>query len=591
MARPRRIVCYAINGSGLGHVTRLLGISRWMRRLATFVEGSPPDVFFLSSSEAPQLTLEAGFPTFKLPSKTIARQAGMDMLEYRRLAKHFIWNTLGVFRPDLLVVDTFPSGSFDELFQVLDGPFRKGLILREVKREYAARPMFRAALRLYDEILVPGESAAVDRMALPPGLPVTPVGRLTQLDAAEFYTRDQARTHLGLAKDARVVYLSAGGGGDATSAEMLQATSDALAALDCTVVIGAGPLYRGPKVASSDDRAGSIVWCTQPGLSRCFKAFDVAISAAGYNTYHELMLARVPTIFMPQVKVADDQARRVDEAVAMGAALRMGPGCTAEDIVRTVAGVLDGAAAPSVEAMARVFETNNALTCAARLLSGLYDVQALARAVDILSPDFVHALPRDLDSAEEAALWGKLLPALTPPGTSNTGIGGAVESLLPWLSEAARSEVTSALQAQAADGWIGALHAGVPRLVAAAGTAGISLRDAANLVEVAIRKHPLSNNGSETAAWLGEITDLLVSVIQAGEDRMTLYRYWPKVVDVGCADAHALFAEFVEAGSRSQSGAVAWELQRTLTGLKASVKRVTRVDVQTWIQSLQGATL
>ena len=126
MARTKRIVCYAINGSGLGHVTRLLAISRWMRRFVTWIDGKAPEILFLSSSEAPQITHDAGFPTFKLPSKTVARQSGIDMLEYRRLAKHFVWNTLGTFNPDLLVVDTFPSGSFDELFQI---PTRRSFVV------------------------------------------------------------------------------------------------------------------------------------------------------------------------------------------------------------------------------------------------------------------------------------------------------------------------------------------------------------------------------------------------------------------------------------------------------------------------------
>jgi len=126
MSKPRRIVCYAINGSGLGHLTRLIAVSRWMRRIATLLDGRPPEILFLTSSDASDVLSRESFAAFKIPSRTAAAKAELNKLEYRRLVKHFVWNTLGVFSPDLLVVDTFPSGSFDELFQILDGPFKKG---------------------------------------------------------------------------------------------------------------------------------------------------------------------------------------------------------------------------------------------------------------------------------------------------------------------------------------------------------------------------------------------------------------------------------------------------------------------------------
>ena len=109
MARLKRIVCYTINGSGVGHLTRLLAVARWLRRYGALIEGRVPEVLFLSSSEASGILLRAGFASFKIPSKTVVREAGGNVLEYRRLAKHFVWQTLATFSPDLLVVDK-PAG-------------------------------------------------------------------------------------------------------------------------------------------------------------------------------------------------------------------------------------------------------------------------------------------------------------------------------------------------------------------------------------------------------------------------------------------------------------------------------------------------
>jgi UDP:flavonoid glycosyltransferase YjiC (YdhE family) len=45
-------------------------------------------------------------------------------------------------------------------------------------------------------------------------------------------------------------------------------------------------------------------------ISRFFPAFDVAISAAGYNSFHELLSFGVPTLFLPMIKETEDQGQR-----------------------------------------------------------------------------------------------------------------------------------------------------------------------------------------------------------------------------------------------------------------------------------------
>ena len=81
MKKKRRIVCYAINGAGLGHLTRLVSVGRWLRRFVTLLENQPPEIFFLTSSDASDFLAQAGFASFKIPSKTVAGRAELDKLE------------------------------------------------------------------------------------------------------------------------------------------------------------------------------------------------------------------------------------------------------------------------------------------------------------------------------------------------------------------------------------------------------------------------------------------------------------------------------------------------------------------------------
>ena len=45
------LVSYAVNGSGLGHLSRLIAINRWLRRYAA-VAGVRTQHYFLTTSEA-----------------------------------------------------------------------------------------------------------------------------------------------------------------------------------------------------------------------------------------------------------------------------------------------------------------------------------------------------------------------------------------------------------------------------------------------------------------------------------------------------------------------------------------------------------
>src|SRR3990172_1813061 len=185
MTRSIRIVCYAVNGGGLGHLTRLAAAARWVRRYAAHA-GVKAEIFFLTSSEADGLL----FASFKLPSKTVVGDAGIDKLAYLALAKQWVWHSLGLLRPDLLVVDTFPRGSFGELLSALDLCRRRAFVYRPLKDGFAARADFQAMLPLYDAILVPDtEDAAPVRVPDEVRGRVTWVGPVMARERVELFPR------------------------------------------------------------------------------------------------------------------------------------------------------------------------------------------------------------------------------------------------------------------------------------------------------------------------------------------------------------------------------------------------------------------
>ena len=100
------------------------------------------------------------------------------------------------------------------------------------------------------------------------------------------------------------------------------------------------------------------------------KAFDLAISAAGYNSFNELMHTGVPTIFLPHDTWADDQYARAERAMRAGAAMILPPEATADDLRRMVTRLLDDKLRASMsEAARQLAPTNHAREAADLLLS------------------------------------------------------------------------------------------------------------------------------------------------------------------------------------------------------------------------------
>ncbi len=315
LPRSLSLVSYAVNGSGLGHVARQVAIHRWLRRYASFA-GVATQHWFLTTSEADTWLWHEGFAAFKLPSKSVVEAAGIPKLSYLALAKQWIWHSLALLRPDLLIVDTFPNGSFQELLGALDLCKHRALVLRPVKADIGQQAAFRAVAGLYDRVIVPASAdEGITELGLDPRR-IAFTGPIMRAERFELRPRAEARQALGVPEGARCVLVSAGGGGDASAQQLFESSSQLLADdPQLHLVLAAGPLFRG-----APRRGPRLTWWTEPGLGEYLNGVDAAICAAGFNTAHELLFAGVPTVFVPQTKIADDQAARVQALVRAGAA-------------------------------------------------------------------------------------------------------------------------------------------------------------------------------------------------------------------------------------------------------------------------------
>lgn len=376
-----RVVSYAINGRGLGHLVRQLAILRWVRRYGALLDVNV-ECWVLTTSEADTLARREGIPAFKMPSKAMMRDAGIDPARWLAVGRQWVMNAVAGLSPQLLVVDTFPGGSFGELLPVLETVPTRVLVARAVKDDIASDDAYRALLPLYHRSIVPDERG---------------VGPILLREREELMPRDEARTALGITRD-RAVYVTLGGGGDEAAARTLPVLADRLVARGWHVVVGAGPLYIGP-----ERRGPHITWMDRYVPLELMQGVDAAVSAGGYNSVTELMFAGVPAVFLPQPRIADDQDGRARAAAEAGAAR----------LATSLDEVPDLLEAPGDPAAARALVPHNgARTAAAEILATVLPAADVAMAQSVVTPD----------------LWARA-QRLDPGRRSESGPAGGVSAL------------------------------------------------------------------------------------------------------------------------------------------------------------------
>jgi len=303
---PIRGVFFATNGSGLGHVTRLLAIARRVKDVDEVAE-----VIFLTSSSATSLIEGMGFRVYHLPG----------LKEFDSLVSSQEWNAqlrtqirklIQIEDANLLVFDG--AQPYDGLCDVLHSE-RKRLTRVWVKRGQL-RPVLEELrqhkMDRFDLVIEPGEIGADEKDDA--ASRVRPVPPITLLDQRDLLSRDEAIAHLGLvsALPSVLILLGAGNINDVTSLSY-QAVRAALS-LGLQVVVATSPISR-TKIELPE---GAIPTMEYP-VSRLFRAFDAAVSAAGYNTVAELCRFGLPAILIPNEETgADDQVARAAAAQDCG---------------------------------------------------------------------------------------------------------------------------------------------------------------------------------------------------------------------------------------------------------------------------------
>lgn len=304
-APARRVLMVSSNGVGLGHVTRLAAIAR---RLP---EGVEP--VFYTLSQGARLVRDLGFRTDYIPSH---QMRGFDPGSWNRAFSQEFAAALEFHDPDAVVFDG--SMPYAGLVDVLEArPRIAGVWIRRALWKPGQSAGALARHLHFSAVIEPGDLASREDVggtvtARREAFHVPPV---VLVDPADALDRDAARAALDLPKDGRIVALQLGIQASSELAPLRNALVERLAAIGCTIVEILSPLaVRGPGPA--DPR---VMERRAYPLSLHLAAFDLVVTEAGYNSFHEAVLSGTPAIFVPrEIEGVDDQALRARYAESAG---------------------------------------------------------------------------------------------------------------------------------------------------------------------------------------------------------------------------------------------------------------------------------
>lgn len=347
-----RLLLISSNGSGMGHLMRLMAYGRRAKEFEPHV---------LSLSQGVGAVAALGMPFEYVPS---ANALGMSPRNWQPIFTERVGAALDRIRPGVVVFDgVWPYSGIGVLRSTHPDPLwiwsRRGMWRNDRGGEQLEKSVW------FDEVLEPGDFASAADRGATASAPAVRVPPVTLLDEKDLLDRDQARRHLGLPSDGPIALVSFSGGA------VDDVTSDTAAAIAACRQLGLQICVTrsvvSPHVVLPDD-----VHAVNPiPLARYQRAFDVAISSAGYNSFHELLRFGTPTIFIPKRNSSyDDQDRRATWAADQGWSLYANS-VTRSATVAMVADLLDH----GDEMIAKVvaMDPGNGAFDAARLLA---DIQA-----------------------------------------------------------------------------------------------------------------------------------------------------------------------------------------------------------------------
>lgn len=304
---PRNcIVLFPTNGVGFGHFTRLYSVAKRLRRDDPLLE-----IVIFTTMPTLHLPYTDGFVTYHLAGRHKNSQMGAST-----------WNTL-VDEMLSLVLDIHKPKEF-----IFDGAYPYRGMLNSIagkkwlRKTWVRRGTFRKGSRIpvdsiqhFDLIIHPQDVVEISDNDLKHDVEILMVPPITLIDKDEMWDRSKVRKRFGIPLDSRIAYVQLGAGKiNDINSEISYVISALLEKENMHIVLGESML--GDRLDVDLERVH--VLRDYPN-SIYLNGFDFSIQAGGYNSFHEMRIMAIPTLFLPNLNTGmDDQVTRCENAVSEG---------------------------------------------------------------------------------------------------------------------------------------------------------------------------------------------------------------------------------------------------------------------------------
>ena len=301
------VVLFPTNGVGFGHFTRMYSVAKAIRHHSPSTE-----VIFFTPMPTLHIPFIEDFPTYHIAGRY--KFQGMSSSQWNGLIEEQLLMIFETHKPKLFMFD----GAY---------PYRGMLnaIQREpsMKKTWMRRGMFKKgtkipvdSIQFFDTVLHPGDAIASEKQSVDHSVEVKQVPPIILVKNEEMLSKEESRSRLGVPQSAEVWYVQLGAGQINDIESEIRLTIDALLEHNADLFVVIGESLLGKRVSFSNERVRIL---RDYPNAIYFNGFDYSIQAGGYNSFHEMRISRIPTIFYPNMNTGmDDQLARCKISVNEG---------------------------------------------------------------------------------------------------------------------------------------------------------------------------------------------------------------------------------------------------------------------------------
>lgn len=316
-----RILIYALNGVGLGHVNRTVLIARELRIILRDHLHCPHSILFVTEANDTFLIKDARFPCYNLPLH-VGATAIYHTLKGKTVSpllnKPIVDKIIRHFKPDISIFDFYFE---NDLLEAAKSVGSKLVLILRKQPDHILSKRFEipGTIQLFDKIIIPEDTTPFDKQQVPKQIKskvvYTPpiVRRFSKIDKKHHKDRQsEILRRYSINKKETTVTASAGAGGFPDTENYYKNVLTAFESLskklsDFHGIIFKGPSYEGNLQTSCKN---IDIWGYEPHLINVLSDSTIAITQAGYNTINEIIVSSIPAIVVPGHRKSDDQFER-----------------------------------------------------------------------------------------------------------------------------------------------------------------------------------------------------------------------------------------------------------------------------------------